>query len=87
MTFGEKKEYLAELNPDAYLFDGYEDAFIGIVHSCDGRALACYDYHKCINILMKRDKMSYSEAMDYFDFNTMGCCLGPNTPVFFRNLE
>lgn len=86
MIFKEKKEYLAELNPEAYLFDGYEDAFIGIVHSYDGRSLACYDYYQCINILKNRDGMTYSEAVDYFDFNTMGCQLGPNTPVILKSL-
>ena len=73
---------LAELNEDAVLFDGYEDALIGISIRYGQPPIACYDYNKCIIILMDKDGMSREEAMEYFEFNTLGCWAGDSTPSF-----
>jgi hypothetical protein len=42
--------------------------------------VAAYDYDACIKAL-ERD-MSYEEAVEYFDFNTIGAWVGESTPVF-----
>lgn len=78
---------LAELNPDALLADGFEDALIGAVQRCGLGPIALYSQTKCISILMKRDGMSFEEAMEYFDFNVLGAYMGENTPMFLMDDE
>lgn len=84
--FKEIKEELAELNPEAILFDGYEDALVGIASRFNLPALACYDAKKCVDILKKRDKMTHEEAVEFFEFNTIGCWAGDHTPIFINPL-
>lgn len=84
--FEEIKEKLAEINPEALLADGYEEALIGIARQFN-TFCACYDYDKCIDILMKRDGMDYDEASEFFEFNTVGAFAGPYTPVFMDRCE
>jgi hypothetical protein len=80
--FQQIKEQLEEINPDAILLDEYEFALIGISRRFNMPPITCYDYDKCINILVTRDKMSYEEAVEYFNFNTLGCWAGEHTPIF-----
>ena len=77
-------EQLRECNPNAYLFDGFEKALIGMAEQFSNPTVACYDYNKCIKILMKRDKMTEDKAIEYFEFNVVGLGLGPTTPVILR---
>lgn len=86
MTFREKKELLAEINPDALLADGYEDALIGTATQFN-TTVALYDREICIRILMERDRMSQEEAEDFFTFNTLGAWVGPMTPIFVTFFE
>jgi len=67
---------------DAYLADGYEEAFIGIVNMFDRGPVALYDREKCIDILMERDGMTWNEAEDFFQYNTLGAWMGEGTPAF-----
>lgn len=87
LTFEEKKSLLGDINPEAILFDGYEDALLGFCTQHPGPDLACYDYDKCIEILMTRDGMSETDAVEFFEFNTACCGLGPNTPVILRRFH
>jgi len=55
-------EYLQEQHPEIYtdilLADGFEEAFMGVSYSFGSAPKACYDTHKCIDILQKRDETS-----------------------------
>jgi hypothetical protein len=86
MTFQEKRELLAEINPDALLADGYEDALIGTATQFN-TTVALYDRDICIRILMERDGMSQEEAEDFFTFNVIGAWVGPMTPIFVTFFE
>ena len=79
-------EMFEDENPDALLADGFEDAFIGVARIFT-RALACYDYEQCINILVLRDRMSREDAVEFFDFNVQGAYVGENTPVFLTRTD
>ena len=79
MLTSEERDRLADANPDALLADGFEEAYIGVCLRFN-TALAAYDYDKCIDVLMKRDGMSYEEAVEFFEFNTAGAYVGPSTP-------
>ena len=84
--FEEIRHAVAECNPEALLADGFEDALLGTVQRCS-QALACYDYDKCVDILMKRDGMTEEDAVAYLDFNTLGAWAGENTPMFLFNVR
>tara|TARA_R110000765_G_scaffold118133_1_gene212264 strand:- start:357 stop:617 length:261 start_codon:yes stop_codon:yes gene_type:complete len=75
---------IAELNPEAMMADGFDEAVIGmcVQFGCD--PLVAYDYDQCVDILMDRDKMTRIEAIDYIEFNVLGAYVGLNTPVFIK---
>ena len=79
--------YLAEINPEALLSDGFKDASIWYVERCKSYTLACYDVDQCIDILINRDRMTHEEAWDYFSYNVLGVYMGPNTPMFLNRLN
>ena len=65
------------------LADGYEKAFIGTTISAFGRKqVALYDYDKCIMILMNDNDWDEEEAIEWFNFNTIGSWVGEDTPIF-----
>ena len=65
------------------LADGYEKAFIGTTISAFGRKqVALYDYDKCIMILMNDNNWNEEEAIEWFNFNTIGSWVGEDTPIF-----
>lgn len=70
---------LEELNPEALMYDGFDDALIGIIARCATEPLALYDREKCIKILMDKGA-THEEAEDYFCYNVEGCWAGPHTP-------
>jgi hypothetical protein len=74
--------WISTFSPDALLADGFDEAILGIAERCTQPALVVYDTQKCIEILMTRDGMTYDEAWEYFDFNTIGAWVGDMTPLF-----
>ena len=75
-------EEISELNPEAMMADGFDDAILGMCISFGAEPLVAYDYEKCLNILMERDGMERTEAIDFMEFNVIGSYVGLNTPVF-----
>ena len=43
-------EEIAEINPEAMLADGFDDAILGMCIQFGGEPLVYYDYEKCIKI-------------------------------------
>lgn len=87
MTGDEIVDYILEFagdeeDLDILLADGFEDAFSGLVQQFNKAYLACYDYDKCIIVLMHRDGMSHDEADEFMQFNVTGAWMGDRTPVF-----
>jgi hypothetical protein len=77
-------ESLGEINPEALLADGLEDAFIGYTVNHHHAHVAVYDIDKCIEVLVARDGMTHEEADEYLSFNTIGAFVGENGPLFIR---
>lgn len=82
MTLDQVKEFLVEEGvEDAVVFDNpdYADAFVGF--TCDGRAV--YDYYKMVESLHSGEKMSYDEAREFIDYNTIRALpyMGPKAPI------
>jgi|TARA_R110000744_G_scaffold380112_1_gene499822 hypothetical protein len=73
---------IAEINPEAMLADGFSEAILGMCLQFGCEPVVAYDYNKCVGILVNRDGMTNSEAIDYIQFNVLGAYVGNNTPVF-----
>lgn len=80
-TIEEKIEVLEQMGDDILLADGYEDALIGYVRKF-GSVHALYDRKKCIQILIGRDGMTWEDAEEFFEYNTLGAFVQGNLPVF-----
>lgn len=79
-------EWLGELNPDALLWDGFEDALVGVAQQFN-TYLALYHHDLMVQICVERDGMGHMDALEHLEFNVLGGWLGPNTPVVLLNLE
>jgi hypothetical protein len=81
-------EYLGELNPEALLADGLEDALIGYTINPHRAHVAVYDANKCVDILVSRDGMTPEEADEFLGFNTFSAYVGESGPLYIRtNLD
>jgi hypothetical protein len=79
------RDEIAERYPDLLVMDpDYLDAAIVGVVTRIGLEAVCYDTDKVIRLLMGHDKMSYEEAVEYFEFNMKGAWMGEKTPVFIE---
>ena len=79
-------ESLGEINPEALLADGLEDAFIDYTLNHHIAHVAVYDIDKCIEVLVDRDGMSHEEADEFLSFNTLGAYVGQNGPIYIRTI-
>ena len=67
-----------EMNEEALLADGFDDALIGADYE---KNRAVYSIEKMLDILMKQG-MSYDDAVEHFSFN-IGCAyVGEFTPLY-----
>ena len=76
------RSFLAEVNEEALTADGYDDALIGYVERAGQAPVALYDRNKCIEVLMDRDEITWEEACEFFDYNTMRAYAGNFTPFY-----
>lgn len=84
MTTAQILQSIRNNYPDCLTADGFDDAIIGIVDGACRPVVVCYDYEKCVKVLMKNSKMSEEEAEEYLSFNTVGAYVGKFTPLFLH---
>ena len=90
LSFDEKRDELAAIDPDILLADGYEGALVGCCIRFGREPVAIYDIDRCIEILMTPGEgdfehgMTFEEAHEWFSFNTIGAWLGEYTPAFLK---
>ena len=82
MENDQKLQWLADYNDEALTADGFDDAIMGIGERCGQPTLVAYDRTKSIQILIDRDGMDYEEAVEFFEFNSVGTWVSENTPIF-----
>ena len=75
------REWRTQYNEKALMPDGFDDAFVGIAERCGQEPVLVYDRQKCVNILQSQD-MTEEEAVEFFEYNTLGSWVGDNTPIF-----
>ena len=73
---------IIEINPEAMLADGFDDAILGMCVQFGSEPVVAYDFNKCVEIVMERDGMEREEAIDFINFNVVGAYVGLSTPVF-----
>ena len=56
-----------------------DEALVGIARRATRPSLAAYDYWLCIAVLVR--DMPEDEAIEFFEFNTMGAWVGEGTPI------
>ena len=75
-------EKVSEINPEALLADGFNDAILGMCLQFAQEPVVAYDYEKFLEILEERDGMSRSEGEEYMEYNVIGAYMGIYSPVF-----
>lgn len=60
----------------------FDVALIGITEGGMGREVAVYDSAKCIAALAAQNDWDKEEAVEFFNFNTLGAYVGEATPLF-----
>jgi hypothetical protein len=78
------REEIEEINPEALLCDGFDEAIIGMAERINLSHVVAYDVDKMLEIMVERGGMTYEEAMEYFDYNILGAWMGEYTPVYIR---
>lgn len=77
-----KRAIIEQEAPEALLVNGFDDALIGIAYRCGQSPIAVYDKSRCVDILMRRDGMDYTDAVEYVEVNIIGAWMDDGTPVF-----
>ena len=77
-------ESLLVLGSDEERMD-YAEAFLGVTDDDPPRAV--YSEEKVLDVLVKRDGMTYEEAIEFFDFNIRGSYLGEQTPIYIMSFD
>lgn len=81
------RDFAAEFNDEALLADGFDDCALGMMTRFGQDPVVIYDRDKVIKKLVKRDKMTYDEAEEFFEYNIIGAWVGEGTPAYLAPLR
>lgn len=81
MTIAELIKYYGD-DGGLVSMDGYEDCVVGIMERAGQEPVLCYDRGKVLDKMVTRDGMTYTEALEYYEFNQLGAWVGDRTPCF-----
>jgi hypothetical protein len=95
------REEIAEINPEALMCDGFDEAIIGMAERINLGPVVAYDVEKIIEILavdmevedddledgQSIEDVKISMAYEYFYYNIQGAWMGDNTPIFISKLQ
>lgn len=74
-----ERRRIMEVNPDAFFWDGFDVAIIGI--SEDNRPV--YDIYTMQSIMWSKNKkhITFDEAVEWVEYNILQAYLGDETPI------
>ena len=72
----DRRAKIAEVNPEAILWDDLDAAIIGI----DVDNIAVYDIHKIELEIMRLHECTFEEAVDWVEYNILTAYVGEWTP-------
>lgn len=81
------REQISEINPDALMCDGFDDAVIGMAERPNLGPVVAYSVSKILDIMIERDGMTYEEALEFYEFNISGAWMGDYTPIYITTNE
>ena len=81
----EKLTELGMVDDEMLVWDGLDDAIVGIVSRCGMENVFVYSVQKIAYILRDRDGMDVEEALEYLDFNIRGAFIGDRTPMLLED--
>lgn len=67
------------------LADGFDDALIGVGLRAGQPTIAVYSWERCLGILMEQG-LTEEDAEEHMNFNVVGAWIGPQTPMFLREV-
>jgi hypothetical protein len=73
---------LHEMYDGLLVMEQFNNCIIGVIKDVDNKGKICYSYRKVIAQLIRDDKMTKEDAIEYFYFNIMGLYVGENIPCF-----
>jgi len=73
-------EYANQYDEELLTVDGHDDAIVGVCRQFN-KSFVVYDAHKVIATLRAKG-MSQEEAVEFYEFNIVGACVGDATPAF-----
>lgn len=77
MVIQELREEIANINPEAILWDNLDECIVGI--SVDGRVL--YDTHRLLYYFTTVEELSEEDALEHINYNIIGSYVGEFTPL------
>jgi hypothetical protein len=84
----DKREFIAQFNPDAVMWDGLDDAIIGL--STNGNVI--YDVNKIQEILYAgwkedpKDDVTMDDVIEYVEYNILCAYVGEFTPIHITTI-
>tara|TARA_R110000824_G_scaffold158788_2_gene332852 strand:+ start:275 stop:646 length:372 start_codon:yes stop_codon:yes gene_type:complete len=87
-TYKNIEEFAEEMSIEGLITaDGYDEAFIGVANRFGKEPVAVYSYEMCIQILMRDSDMSHEEALEFFEYNTIGAFISENQPIYIHFID
>jgi hypothetical protein len=81
------RKFLQEVCPKAIMVDGFDDCIIGVSITLPNDTNVVYSKMAIIRSLMRKGKMSYFDAIEFFDCNIAGAKLNKMIePLFYNDL-
>lgn len=74
---------LSDVNPDAALWTGLDDAIIGIALR-GTKPVAVYDYDLMVGVFMRNEDWTRDDAVEWVEFNILDAHVGDGTPFHVR---
>jgi hypothetical protein len=72
---------IGQINPNALIINGFNNAIIGYVDKYTTDPVALYDYNKIIETLINRDGFTEEEAMEFYSHNILPNYEENNSPI------
>jgi hypothetical protein len=72
-----KRKRILDIDPQAILWDGLDEAIIGITEE----GVPVYDIHQMEILLMKQHEWEWEDAAEWVEFNILRAYLGDRTPI------
>lgn len=67
------------------LVNGFDDCIVGIIERAGMKPIYCYNKLKIVTQLMEREKLSFEEAVEHYEYNIVGAWMGEGTPCFLTD--